>query len=514
MNPVACARACAERLRELGGPSLRIGVVSGDNVLGQLTEDSHPEVQSNFCHLESKEPLDSVRSRLMTANAYLGADPLIDALRNGADIVITGRVADPSLTVAACVHHFEWADNDWNRWASATVAGHLLECGVQATGGISTDWLDLPDVANIGFPVVEMHDDGSFVVTKGTGTGGRVSVSTVTEQLVYEIGNPGCYLSPDLTVSFLGLKLEQESINRVRVTGAIGSPPSPTYKVSATYRDGFRAAGHLTIFGHDAVRKAQRCGDIVLTRMKAAGYSYRDSIVECIGAGACAMDVVKSIAPAGMKETAFRIAIESDDQQAVEYFTRQMIPLVTSGPQGVTGYAEGRPRVHPIFRYWPCLISREQVQPHIEYIDSKVIEPQSATSNASVATKAPTSTQPILPGDLSTTTSFQIPKRLGDLAYARSGDKGSMANIGIIARNPKDYRQLCQWLTTDRVASYFAPLKIKGVERFEMPNLGAMNFLIHGVLARIIRLDAQGKALGQVLLEMPLDDYPTSGESS
>lgn len=503
LNPQACAEACAARLVELGGPPLRIGVVAGDDVLDQLKNPDHPEATTSFRHLESSQSLDPVRSRLVTANAYLGAAPLIDVLTHGADIVITGRVADPSLTVAACVHHFGWKADDWDRWAAATVAGHLIECGVQVTGGISTDWLTIPDPATLGFPIIEMDDSGSFVVTKPAGTGGRVSVSTVSEQLVYEIGDPGRYLSPDLTVSFLGLKLTQEGPDRVRVAGARGLPPSPTFKVSATYRDGFRAAGLLTLFGSDAVKKANRCGQIVLERMRAAGMKWRDAIVECIGAGACATGVLPASDFESLREVAFRIALEADDQQVVEFFTRQIIPLVTAGPQGTTGYAEGRPRVHPIFRYWPCLIDRKQVTAKWSMID---VQPPSPDRSPTVPVlKWPPQRVPS-PAPMPAIARAPRPREvLGDIAIARSGDKGTTANIGIISRHSNDYPTLTEWLTAERVAAFLAPIGIQRVERFLLPNLHGMNFLVHGVLSRGLRCDAQGKALGQVLLEMPLD---------
>lgn len=507
LNPIACAHACANRLLELGGPRLRIAVVAGDCVLDQLQDPDHPDADRLFCQMESKESIVQVRDRLITGNAYLGAAPLIKALASGAEIIITGRVADPSLTVAACVHHFDWAADDWNCWAAATVAGHLIECGVQVTGGISTDWLSLPDPVAIGFPVIEMHADGSFVITKSADSGGRVTIETVSEQLVYEIGNPGRYLSPDLTVSFLELQLEQTDENRVRVTGAIGSAPSPTFKVSATYRDGYRAAGQLTLFGRDAVKKAHRCGEIVLERMRTAGMRWRDAVVECIGAGACAPGVLPMDEVTSLKEVGLRISLEADDKDVVEYFTRQIIPLVTAGPQGTTGYAEGRPRVHPIFRYWPCLIDRLHVTPQIVFVDYDTMSAPSAVSIAvPPRVSRPRAIEP------SATQAHGSRGCLGDIAIARSGDKGSMANIGVIARSAATYEQLANWLTVERVSSYLAPMGIQHVERFELPNLHALNFLVHGILAHGLRIDAQGKALGQVLLEMPLDSDWTPGD--
>lgn len=503
LNPFACAEACAARLRDAGCRTMKIGVVSGDNVLDQLLDLDHSDAEHCFRHLESSASIATVRSRLVTANAYLGAAPIVTALKAGADIVITGRVADPSLTLAACVYEFNWAHDDWNRWAAGTIAGHLIECGVQVTGGISTDWLSLPNPGRLGFPIVEMEDNGSFVVTKPPGTGGAVNLSTVSEQLVYEIADPGRYLSPDLTVSFLDLHLESVGPDRVRVSGARGFPPTPTYKVSATFRDGYRAAGLLTIFGRDAVKKAHRCGEIVQERMRAEGLTWRDCVVECIGAAACADGVFPESEFSALKEVAFRIAIEADDQNTVEYFTRQIVPLVTSGPQGTTGYAEGRPRVHPIFRYWPCLIPRNRVTAKMDLID--VHQPGDFKANPVPSKLSPTTSTTNLSANETLPTNAAARRVLGDIAIARSGDKGTTANIGVISREASNYGDLARWLTAERVAAFLSPLGIERVERFELPNLHGLNFLVHGVLSRGLRCDAQGKALGQVLLEMPLE---------
>jgi hypothetical protein len=255
--------------------------------------------------------------------------------------------------------HFGWTADSYDRIAGATVAGHLIECGTQVTGGISTDWMNLSNGPAIGFPVVEVATDGSCVVTKPNGTGGRVDLRTVKEQLVYELGDPANYLSPDASVSFLGLRLSDLGNDRVGVEGATGRPPPPTYKVSATYRAGFRAAGTLTLFGRDAAAKARRCGEIVLRKLREAGCEPRRSLVECIGAG----DVVRGVgANQDAMECVLRIAVTDERPEVVERFTREMTPLVTSGPQGTTGYAEGRPVVREAVGYWPCLIERERVK--------------------------------------------------------------------------------------------------------------------------------------------------------
>jgi len=505
LNPQGCAEACRVALIEGGCRPLKIGVVAGDDVLElvRAADGSSDDFQS----LDTNAQLHEVRDRLVTANAYLGAWPIVEALAGGADIVITGRVADPSLVVAPCIHHFGWNENDLDRLAGATIAGHLIECGTQVTGGIGTDWLELPDAAHIGFPIAEVSNDGSCVVTKPSGTGGRVTEMTVKEQLLYEIGDPDNYLSPDVAVSFLKLTVEDLGNNRVRVNGATGRPRPETLKVSATFRDGFRSAGTLTIIGRNAKAKARRVGALVLQRVRDAGFTPRDAIVETISS-VVSSDQKDSPHPEGIEESVLRVAVEADDRKAVERFSRELMPYITAGPQGTTGYAEGRPRVHQVFRYWPCLISQDAVAPQVKVF-----------SSASAATTAPPfASRPAKPGSTPASAAQSVhsqhtserparkPTHVYDIAVARSGDKGTSANIGVIVRHPDWWKFLRKWLTAEAVATYFAPMTIESVERFELPNLGALNFVIRGALRRSLRTDAQGKALGQILLEMPLPE--------
>lgn len=383
LDPLACGRACREVLRAAKLSHLKVAVITGDDVLAHLRatpderhllNDTRPaseraretechliDDKSDFRNLESGAGLATVRDRLMTANAYAGADAIAGALRAGADVVVTGRVADPSLTVGPCRAHFGWEAQDHDRIAGATVAGHLIECGTQACGGFSTDWLSLPHAHDIGFPIAEIAADGSCVITKPHDTGGAVTPQTVKEQLLYEIGDPGNYLSPDATVSFFTLRVEAAGPDRVRVFGATGRPPPPTCKVSATYRDGYKAHGMLTIFGHDAVKKARHAGEAVLARLRAAGCEYRETLVECLGTGASVRGLVSRMSDTHLLETVLRLSVAADSREPVERFTREIAPLVTCGPQGVTGYATGRPKVLPIFGYWPCLIDRRRV---------------------------------------------------------------------------------------------------------------------------------------------------------
>ncbi|HRI83720.1 MAG TPA: DUF1446 domain-containing protein, partial [Opitutaceae bacterium] len=269
-----------------------------------------------------------------------------------------------------CLAHFGWAEDDWDRIAGATVAGHLIECGTQVCGGFSTDWLELPDHHDIGFPIVEVFADGSCIVTKPAGTGGTVTVPTVKEQLLYEIGDPGHYLSPDVTVSFLTLGVESVGENRVRVAGATGRSPTDSYKVSATYRDGYKAHGLLTIYGHDAVKKARSAGAGLLRRLQSRGCVFRETLVECLGTGDSVKGLGRRTKESDFIETVLRVSVAADRKEPVERFTREIAPLVTCGPQGVTGYATGRPKVLPVFAYWPCLIPKARVKPQWQFLDS------------------------------------------------------------------------------------------------------------------------------------------------
>lgn len=343
LDPAGAIEAAAAVLAEEGVTGRRLACVYGDDVLSLLL--AHPEAP-HFRHLEADRPLTDILDRLVTANAYVGAGPAAQALAAGADVMLTGRMADPSMAVAAAMAYFSWDADDWNKLAGATVAGHLIECGQQACGGISTDWLELAD-CDCGYPVVEVNADGSCVLTKPGGTGGRVDELTVKEQLLYELGDPANYLSPDCSVSFLKLDVEHKGTDRVAVRGATGRPPTAFYKVSATYRAGWRCVGSLTIVGEAARAKAERAGRLVLDRLERAARRPARERVEVIG---------------GEREVVLRVAAADDDRSLCETFGQLIMPLVCGGPPGTTGYAEGRPPVREVFGYWPCLIPREDVR--------------------------------------------------------------------------------------------------------------------------------------------------------
>lgn len=361
LNPAGCAEACIKALGQAIKRPLKIAIVSGDDVLPLLRRDPH---SPDYHNMETGASIETVLPQLTTANAYLGAQEISQALQQGADIVITGRVADPSLTVGPCAAHFGWGWQEYDKLAGATVAGHLIECGTQVTGGMSTDWLQLFNPSNIGFPIVEVNEKGSCIITKPHYTSGKVTVETVKEQLLYEIGDPGRYLSPDVLVSFLGLEVREEGKDRVSVVGAKGSVPPSTLKVSASYRAGYKAEGMIAVFGADASLKAQRCGELIIEKVRNAGYSLHRTLIECLGTNATVGGVVS--APP-LLECVLRVAVEDPRKEAVGMFAKEIAPLVTSGPQGVVGYASGRPKIRQVFGYWPCLIAKDLVLPHLDW---------------------------------------------------------------------------------------------------------------------------------------------------
>ncbi|MBL8799747.1 MAG: DUF1446 domain-containing protein [Planctomycetia bacterium] len=362
MNPTACAARARDILAKAGLGARRIATVGGDDLLPRL--DELLAAGQHFENLDSGEALATVRPRVVSANAYLGARPIVAALQQGASIVITGRVADASLTVAPAVHEFGWSWDDWDRLSAATVAGHLIECGAQATGGLWIGWQQAHDLANVGYPLVEMDESGAFTITKPEGTGGAVNIETVAEQLLYEVGDPAAYLTPDVVADFTSVRLEDTGNDQVRVTGFRGRPATDTYKTSIAYRDGWAASGTLLIFGPDAPGKARRCGEMLLARLRRAGYEYEHANVECLGAGDCVPGVVS--AKTAPPEVVLRVAVRDSRRAAVERFTKEFAPLVTSGPPGVTGYTTGRPVAREVFAYWPSLVAKSCITAEVE----------------------------------------------------------------------------------------------------------------------------------------------------
>ncbi|HYK83202.1 MAG TPA: acyclic terpene utilization AtuA family protein [Gemmatimonadales bacterium] len=370
VNPRSCAQAVAETARQLGlAGKLRIGVVTGDDLLGRL--DGLLARGHALRNLDTGRPLREVRDRVVAANAYLGAWPVVDALRQGADVVITGRVTDTGLTLAPMIHAFGWAPDAWDLLAAGTVAGHTIECGAQASGGnCLVDWERIPDLANVGYPIVDAHPDGTFEITKHPGTGGRISVAGVSEQLVYEMGNPAEYITPDCIADFTTIRLAPAGTNRVRVSGVRGRPATDQLKVSVAYFYGYKAVGTLVYAWPDAYRKAQAADRVLRARLKDLGLRFEAVVTEFVGADATHGPLARATAPlAELPEVQLRVGVRSPDKAAVERFTREIAPLILNGPPSVTGFAGGRPKPEEIVAFWPALIAKDVVEPCVEVVD-------------------------------------------------------------------------------------------------------------------------------------------------
>lgn len=357
LNPLGCARECARILCKAGHPDMRVAWVAGDDILPRL--DILKAGGEAFRHFDTGEAPDRIRADFVSANAYLGARSIAEALGQDARIVITGRVADASLTVGPAMHAFGWAWDDWDRLAAASAAGHLIECGAQVTGGLLTRWHSVRDYDRIGYPIAEIDPDGGVVITKPEGTGGVVNRESVSEQLIYEIGDPTAYHTPDVTVDFSGVELEESGRDRVAVRGAKGRPPPDTLKVSCAYANGFAARGDLVVCGSDAAAKARAAGDILLDRLRAAGAAPETHYVEILGQGSNFPG--SAVDPSLLREVVLRVSVRDPDRRKVERFCREFSPLVTSGPPGITGYAGGRPLSRPVLSYWPTTVRRDKV---------------------------------------------------------------------------------------------------------------------------------------------------------
>ncbi len=366
VNPPGCAEAVRDVARARGvQDKVKIGVVTGDDLLPRLDEllaAGHP-----FANMETGAPLGSVRDRVLSANAYIGSEPIVEALARGANVVITGRSTDTALTMAPLRHEFGWGATDWDKLAAGIIAGHIIECGAQCSGGNCLyDWKSIPDMANVGYPLVEAAADGTFVVTKHPNTGGRVSVPTVTEQLVYEMGDPHAYITPDVIADFTSIRLAADGENRVRVFGITGKPSTDKLKVSIAYRAGFKAVGSLVYAWPDALEKAQLADRVLRERLDNMGLRFDQVLTEFVGVSAAHGPL--SVSTGEAPEVQWRIGVRSSDRKAVERFTREIAPLVLNGPPTVTGFAGGRPKVEEIVAYWPALVDKSVVQTKVEIL--------------------------------------------------------------------------------------------------------------------------------------------------
>lgn len=369
VNPEACRDAVIEVARSRGfSRRIKIGIVAGDDIMHRL--DDYISRGVELKNLDTGEPLSTVRELVQSANVYFGGHPVAECLSKGGQIVICGRVTDTGLTLGPMIHEFGWAATDWDRLAAGTIAGHTVECGAQCTGGnCLIDWETIPNLADIGYPIVEAHADGSFVITKHEGTGGRVTIESIKEQLVYEMGDPREYITPDCVADFTTIQLEQQSPNRVRFSGIKGRPATDMYKVSISYSAGWKAVGSLIYAWPDAYKKAQAADRVLRERLDRMGLKFDSVLTEFVGVNAC-HGPLSGEPPPDIAEVAFRIGVRSGDKKSVERFTREVAPLVLNGPPTVTGFASGRPKVEEIIAYWPALIPKSEVNSEISVIEA------------------------------------------------------------------------------------------------------------------------------------------------
>jgi hypothetical protein len=369
VNPHACKDALLEVVARHGVGGVKIAVIEGDDVLQRLDEllDAGEELRN----MDTGEPLATVRDRVTSANVYLGAFPIAEALGQGARIVLTGRGTDPGLVLGPLIHEFGWSESDYDRLAAGTVAGHIVECGAQCTGGNYTDWRAVEGLAMVGYPVIAARPDGTFAVTKHAGTGGLLNEDTVRHQLVYEMGDPNAYLGPDCIADFTSVRLSDEGAGRVEVDGVVGAAPTGFYKVSISYADGWKSTGQLTISGPDALEKARLCARIVWERLAYDGFEYApgERMEEYVGAGVC-HDGIEGGTSDDPPEVVLRMGVKGPDRAKVDRFGSELVPLVTSGPPGVTGFAGGRPKATEIIGFWPALVRKDLIDTSVSVFES------------------------------------------------------------------------------------------------------------------------------------------------
>lgn len=498
VNPLACRDALQKIIKEYG-LDLKVAVVLGDDLLAQHEQLKQQNIQEMFSG-------EALPEQVASSNAYLGAVAIRDALDLGADIVITGRVVDSAVVLAPLLHEYQWSLDDYDKLAQGSLAGHVIECGAQCTGGNFTDWQLVQGFDNMGFPVVEVSEDGSFVVTKPQGTSGLVSTATVAEQIVYEIGNPQAYLLPDVIADFSQVHLEQIGEHRVRVTGAKGQAPTTQYKVSATYPDGYRVLVSFLIAGREAPQKAQVIADAILTKgervlaMRSVP-PFSEKSVEILGIESTYGEHAQTL---NSREVVVKIAVKHMFKEACMFFASEIAQASTGMAPALAGIVGGRPKASPVIKLFSFLIDKNQVRVEIDFEGSRYsVEIPRGTSTEQFNT--------LEAGESAVYQGNEIEVPLIEIAHARSGDKGNHSNIGVIARKAEYLPWIRAALTEQTVASYMQHVldAEKGrVIRYELPGLNALNFMLENALGgggvASLRIDPQGKAFAQQLLDMPV----------
>ncbi|HCH7478303.1 TPA: DUF1446 domain-containing protein [Acinetobacter baumannii] len=498
VNPLACRDALQKIIKEYG-LDLKVAVVLGDDLLPKHEQLKLQNIQEMFSG-------EALPEQVASSNAYLGAVAIRDALDLGADIVITGRVVDSAVVLAPLLHEYQWSLDDYDKLAQGSLAGHVSECGAQCTGGNFTDWQLVQGFDNMGFPVVEVSEDGSFVVTKPQGTGGLVSTATVAEQIVYEIDNPQAYLLPDVIADFSHVHLEQVGEHRVLVTGAKGQAPTTQYKVSATYPDGYRVLVSFLIAGREAPQKAQVIADAILTKCERvlamrSVPPFSEKSVEILGIESTYGDHAQTL---NSREVVVKIAVKHMFKEACMFFASEIAQASTGMAPALAGIVGGRPKASPVIKLFSFLIDKNQLNIEIDFEGQRyaVEIPQGVSTE-----QLPTLTA----GESAVYQGDEIEVPLIEIAHARSGDKGNHSNIGVIARKADYLPWIRAALTEQSVASYMQHVldAEKGrVIRYELPGLNALNFMLENALGgggvASLRIDPQGKAFAQQLLDMPV----------
>ncbi len=499
INPRELGRKVIELAREKG-LDLKVGVVAGDDIVGRLDELSAGG--ESFANMETGEDFSGVRDRVTAANVYLGSQPVVAALDAGCQIVVTGRVTDTSITIAPMIHEFEWAADDWDRLAAGLVAGHIIECGAQASGGNITDWQDIPSFHNMGYPIIEMGPDGEFFVTKHPRTGGLVCEKSVKEQLVYEMGDPSQYISPDVVAFFDTIEVQEVRPNRVKISGVRGGPAPDLLKISMAYEDGWKAEGEVLISGPEVLAKAAALDRIFWKKL---GHKYEKKLTAPVGAGSIWPE---SIGGGESNEVLLRFGVCDHDRAKIEDFSKALPALILAGPSGMAASTRGRPRAQSVVAYWPALMRRDGVQGEVETLDTR-------GKRTRRKIQFPLEGDPVLPvhsdeprprHEKRTWSGPLSEVRLQRLCYARSGDKGDTCNIGVLARSEPVYHWIVQNLKPALVKRFFRG-KVHGkVTRYELPNLLGLNFLLEQSLGgggtTSLLVDPQGKTMSQALLQL------------
>ncbi len=494
INPQACARAL-EQIMADQGISIPIATIDGDNLMPTFSE--LVAGGSLFTHIDTGQPIGNLAEKVASANAYIGARPIVEALKGGAQIVVTGRCYDAASVVAPFIYEFDWDWEDYDKLASALLAGHLIECGTQSTGGNFTHWKQVGSFLNMGYPLVEAYPDGSFVLTKHPGTGGLVSEQTAKEQILYEIGDPRAYMSPDVIADFTSFSLAADGENRVRISGTQGQKPTDMLKVSINYKAGYKLSGMIVVSGPDVVAKGEVFAEMFWDRVGTDGFI--DHRTDFIGYNACWGE---SAAPGTEpNEMILRFSARAETKERLSVLSKELAGLILAGPPGVTVFG-GRPAIAPAYGYWPALIDRKLVNARLTQVGEE------KTINCDIGPYGKPELRPQAPVSPEGNSQPRVKVPLDRIAHARSGDKGDLANIGVAALRPELYPEILREVTTERLQTFFKTNVQGSIARYRLDNLNAVNFVLQGALngggTVSLLLDNQGKTLSQALLTMEI----------